>query len=362
MTALAKTSAADLLARVFETEALPAEYPLVFDPRFEGRVQPLDADGPEARAACTVLERTFHVGGRSLRGGLIGSVATDPAWRGQGLATRLLERTEADLRERGALFALLWADDPRFYLARGYAPLGAETDHRLVSELARSLPGQEGVRVLRAQDVPHLHRLHARHATRVARTPEEMRALLAVPGMLTLVRERAPGPGQALLPVAYASLGRGRDLANAIHDWAGAPEDVLALLGAHLRRRFPSEEPGALFLMAPATESELARRLHELGVASRRGILGLGKLLDGSRACVLLAELLGEGSAVTWEGERARLRGRSGVVIELDLEGLQALLLGAPEVGAAARQLLLRLGCAHPCLPLEPFAFGLDSI
>jgi GNAT superfamily N-acetyltransferase len=338
VTLLQHERALDFLARTFGSEALAAEHPLVFDARFAGETLELEEQG-ELRAACATLVREFHVGARAaartLRGGLIGSVATAPAWRGQGLGTRLLARAEDALRARGCLFALLWADDPRFYLARGYAPFSSECDSMLVSELVRSLPEPSGVRALRADargddDVPFLHRLHARHAPRVERSPEEFRALLGVPGMLTLVRERAAAPGHPALPVAYACLGRGRDLADAIHDWAGEPEDVLALVGAHLRRRFPHEEAGALFLMTPPAESELGYRLLKLGAPSKIGILGLGRLLDGRSASAALGVALGDAAAVAWDGARAHVRARKGRGVELDLEALQGLLFGGP--------------------------------
>lgn len=358
MSAVLGSGTLGFLERVLATGTLAAEYPLVFDPRFGGETVELVEQG-EVRAACACLVREFRLGARSVRGGLIGSVATDPAWRRRGLGTRLLARAEEALRARGCVFVLLWADDPGFYLERGYAPFGSECDYLLVSELVRGLPDPSGVRELRAGDEPFLHRLHARHSERIERTVEEMRALLGVPGMLTLVRERAGAPSHPPQPVAYACLGRGRDLADAVHDWAGEPEDVLALVRALLERRFPAREPGALFLMAPAGAAELGYRLLKLGAVSRRGILGLGKLLDPRAAGELLCALLGVRPA--WEGERLALHGPRAST-QLEAETLQALLFGGPEVCAEAQALLARLGFARARLPLEPFAFGLDSL
>ena len=149
-------------------------------------------------------------------------------------------------------------------------------------------------------------------------------------------------------------------LTDAVHDWAGETEDVLALLRAHLERRFRSREPGALFLMTPPGASELGYRLLRLGAISKRGILGLGKLLDPRAASVLLDSVLGE-HAAAWNGERLVLRGPRANT-ELDLDALLALLFGGPEVCEDALALLARLGFERVRLPLEPFAFGLDSI
>jgi hypothetical protein len=292
---------------------------------------------------------------------MIGSVSADPAWRRRGLGTEVLLRAEQRLRDQGCVLALLWAESPDFYLRRGYAPCGMENDFVLPAERAAALPEPSGVRELRASDAPHLLRLYAAHGTRVERTLAEMQELLAVPGMVTLVRERAAAPGQPVLPQAYACLGRGRDLPDSIHEWAGASEDVLSLLRAHLERRYPDGAAGALFLLGPPAASDLAYRLTRLGVSSRRGILGLGRVIDLERAAALLGELL-DGTVPRVEERTVVLEGPSGRVARLDPDLVLAVLFGAPDVREDVRALMGRLGHGNVALPLQPFAWGLDSI
>jgi GNAT superfamily N-acetyltransferase len=343
-----------LLERVHEGADLAAEYPLVFGPDARGVTLAI-ADEGDVRAGCALLVREFHTGKHRVRGGLIGSVGTAQEWRGRGLGTRLVLEAERVLRERGCIFALLWADRPDFYLQRGWAPFGEELDVHVPAVLADALPDPIGVRAARSGDADALHALYERHAARVERTRVEMRALLAVPGMRTLVRERDGAP------VAYAALGRGRDLANAIHEWAGTADDVLALVRAHLEERSAAGGDG-LYLMAPPMESALAERLSALGATSVRGILGLGKVLRPRDAAELLEAELGlPGCATVLDDGRLVLSGPSAGA-DLDPDALQALLFGAAEVRDEARKLLARLGLDPAGLPLQPFAWGLDSI
>lgn len=351
-------SALELMERVLrDGEPLAPEYPLVFQEPFPGRLIAL-GEGDDVRSACAVIVRDFLVEGTRIRGGLIGSVSTDPAWRDQGLATRLLIEAEASLQLEGCAFALLWAEDPTFYLRRGYGPIGAEEDFLIPSELARALPPTSGVRSMQAGDAAEIHRLYARHPVRVDRSVAETRALLTCPGMSTLVRERQ---GEV---VAYACRGRGRDLVDAIHEWSGETEDVLALIRAHVEERFPTA-PGHLFLMAPTAAIDLCDRLTTAGAQAHRGMLGLGKVLDPIAAVALLDDRLGEeGSAELVQrddGRRFLIRGRRAGG-HLDDDGVLALLFGVAEVQGDVADLLAGFGIGGARLPIEPFAWGLDSI
>ena len=98
-----------------------------------------------------------------------------------------------------------------------------------------------------------------------------------------------------------------------------------------------------------------------MGAPSKRGILGLGKIVDASAAASLLADVLGSPDAVQTAAGKFRIRGPRGSA-ELDLDALQGVLFGGPDLRDEVRGLLQGLGFDRVRLPLEPFAFGLDSI
>lgn len=346
---------------------LAPEYPLVFEDEFSGHTLGVGEAG-EMRAACAFLVRDLALpsrdGGSKLRVGLIGSVTTGEAWRGQGFGTRLVIEAEARLQLEGCAAVFLWADDPRFYLRRGYAPVGCEEDVLVPAVLAPKLPAPTDVRPLIPSDIAAVHELYSRHPARVERTIEETAALIDCPRMDALVREHDG------VVVAYALRGRGRDLAEVVHEWGGAPHHVLALLRAHLERRFESVDPGALILMAPTSEKPLLDALDAVGCSRQTGILGLGKVLDREAAAEAIADRLGVlGSAKVCMGidevgnevPGLHLAGPSGECF-LDDEATLALMFAPESVRESAHELTLSLGLPDTELPLEPFFWGLDSI
>ena len=245
--------------------------------------------------------------------------------------------------------------------------MGGEHVFLLSSELATALPDPRGVREARAEDVPKLLATYERHSVRVLRTAEELGAMLDCPDMTTLVVERGGGV------VAYACRGRGADLGNVVHEWGGDDDDVLALVRAHIER---SSSPGAagdasgqLFCMVPPAETELAYRLATLGAPSNTGMLGMGKILDPAGAAQLLQRALGPTAAVEFvpqgsvgaESRPYRFRGAQSSG-DLDEGALMALLFGPPEVRDDVRMFLEEHAFPRRSLPLEPFAWGLDSI
>ena len=343
-----------LMERVHAGASLRDDSPLIFREGFGGRVIAV-GQGQDVRSACAILKREFVTPQGPVQVGLIGSVSTDPGWQGKGLATRVLIEAEAALERLGCHLALLWANEPRFYYARGYRPLGCELDFVLPATSAPQLPAPQGVRPLADSDSDAVHRLYLQHPSRVAREPAETHALLACPGMTTLVLER---DGQV---VAYACLGRGYDLKDAIHEWAGGTDDVLALVRAHLEARRAQGADGLVF-MAPGTAEALAERLIAAGADASAGILGLGKVLDLGANARLLERSLGTRVEVSPDVSRSlRIQGPNG---PCDLSEDTMLSLLFPAYGLTDEVEDFRRGFGLPTggFPIDLFAWGLDSI
>ena len=349
------------------------EYPLVFEDRFSGSAISLE-EGDQTVASCSILTRDFLIGNHKVKGGLIGSVVTHPDFRGQGHGTHMLIQAEATLQNQGCAFAILWAEDPNWYLKRGFGPMSAEHTFLISRDVCEQLPVVNEARVMAPQDAQAIHACYAKHQVRVERTLEETKALLACPDMLVLVCERQ---GEV---VAYACMGRGRDLQGAVHEWGGETHDVLGLLRVFLELAYPegrpfetitdpesgNEVPVAehILLMAPPHAADLCLRLESMGVPSMHGMLALGKILDRQAAAKILNDVLGEhGSVELIEGAPRpfRITGKTNQG-ELDDEGVFALLFGVAEVHQDVRNFLRTFGLEEANLPLEPFAWGLDSI
>lgn len=178
---------------------------------------------------------------------LLGSVATDPSLRGQGLASAVLAAA-LQATASAAPHTLLWAERPELYARAGFA---AGRDERVLVLLRRPRREPNGiVRESTFADHGALHRLHAQKPVHVERTPQAMSALLTTPGLTTLVLERDGAI------VAYACTGKGADLQGHWHELGGSDEDVAELLPAGMHTIDAIE---AAVLVPPYRQ-----RLHEL--------------------------------------------------------------------------------------------------
>lgn len=156
---------------------------------------------------------------------LLGSVATDPDLRGQGLASAVLASALA-VADATARHTLLWAERPELYARKGFAPGRPERGLTLLRRPRRPIDGL--VRPATIADHAAMHALHGAKPLRVERSPAAMSGLLTTPGLSTLVLERDGAV------VAYACTGKGADLHGFWHELGGSDQDLAELLPAAL--------------------------------------------------------------------------------------------------------------------------------
>ena len=348
-----------LIERVSAGAAVGAEYPLVFGHKAPGGVIAVGEESAHPRSACAILARDFVTPQGIVKVGLIGSVATDPRGRNEGRCSAVLAAAEQELARRGALLAILWADDAAYYEKRGWKPFGWEIDFTIAPECAAQLPEPFGVRERKPEDDGQIHQLYERHPERVARTSAETSALLSCPNMEVLVVERW---GRI---AGYTCLGRGADLQNVVHEWAGDAQALLTLLREHLARRKERGVEEALFLICPPSAVDVAERLTKIGAQMSQGVVGMGKILRPLAAGELAATLLDRRGGVRCSGAdeqgNVRFSGPKGEA-SCTREALLELLFAPRAERAMVESVGGQLGVPGVELPLTPFLWGLDSI
>lgn len=195
-------------------------------------------DGDRLLSHCASRVVRVHAGGTAFRACLIGSVATDPAHRGAGLASAVLGAA-LHANAADAPFALLWAERAGLYARAGFR---SGRDETCLALARRPRPELAGVRTLEVADHAAVHALHERKPFRVERSPAAMSALLTTPGMTALALERG---GEV---VAYACCGKGADLQGHWHELGGSDEDLARLLPAALH---VAGQTNAMLLLPP---------------------------------------------------------------------------------------------------------------
>lgn len=290
--------------------------------------------------------------------GMIGLVVTDPAHRGAGLGSRVVEAAVAELTARGAHLVALWSDRPAFYERLGFVSGGREWLWRLVArQLAQAragcaTPSDFEVSGPREGDGPAFEALHATKPVRVRRAGGELLAAMTACECEVHVARR---DGR---PVAYTALGRGDDFPGVVHEWAGDTEGLLACLDAHLTSR------KALALLSGPAQEPLATRLRESGVVPHPGpfawLRWLRPLDVWNRIATSEAGLAG--IALRRDAD-THLLSSGGVDLALSDGELSALLAG-PRLPARVLARLPEpgLGTLRARLPLPLFAWGFDSI
>ncbi|MEE2776974.1 MAG: GNAT family N-acetyltransferase [Acidobacteriota bacterium] len=119
MRASEREAVLDLLEGAFDLRTLFARY-MDHDPLFGPGDFLLALDGTRPVSCVQIFDKRIYLFGREVHLGGIGSVATHPDFRGRGLASELLKRSEPRMRDRGMPLALLFTGITRFYSKLGW--------------------------------------------------------------------------------------------------------------------------------------------------------------------------------------------------------------------------------------------------
>ncbi len=228
--------------------ALADTFPPVYHPLANSRrFAILDSQAARLLSHVATTEVSLHDDSRLQ---FIGSVATDPAERGQGLAGKILAAVIEQATSDGFDAVVLWSDLVDYYRRFGFEPAG-EQWRAPIRARSQPLPAGDVVRPASAADLPALLALHERKPLRVRRSLHQLAVLLTARPMSSSVLER---DGRV---AAYACFDKGADFRNWWHDLGGTDEDVLTLIEAVMHRSRIADAT----VLIPPYRTELRRAL-----------------------------------------------------------------------------------------------------
>ncbi len=165
----------DLLEAAFGERPLFAGY-LDFDPELGPEDSLLALAAGQPVACVQIFTKRIRLRGEAVGLGGIGSVATQPKWRHQGLATALLQQAIGEMRRRGMALSLLFAGPRPLYEQQGWLSIPQRYLRVSPPDKLPGLPENCSIRDFERRDLEALRGLYERYAesleTTTLRTPE----------------------------------------------------------------------------------------------------------------------------------------------------------------------------------------------
>ncbi|MBI3557910.1 MAG: GNAT family N-acetyltransferase [Deltaproteobacteria bacterium] len=241
----------------------PNSYAVDFAPLFDSSALPrscLVFDANKIVSSATLYPVTVVTPARQLQLAIIGAVATDEGFRGQGLSTHVLAELEIAARASQLDGIILWSDKTEFYAKSGYTPVGKQLIISL-EQLPKPSSMVEGTPVY-GWDWAQVRILYTRHRMRVARTESHWKSIEEIKSCTRV--QWIDNNGRVL---AYLGFDRGRDLNGIIHEWGGDKNALHCLLWTVLQSR-----PNLMWLTHPNLRDPIL------------SILPDGRAIDGTLA------------------------------------------------------------------------------
>lgn len=200
--------------------------------------------------------------------GAIGSVVTDPSYRHQGHTRKNIENCIELAQKQDCDLVVLWTDQFDFYRKFGFELAGYDCSY----VIDKMNPAQnKNLRFVSGNNVDPeaLQKLYAQHTVHALRNTEDFRQFLKIPNSNVFT---AWNPQNQLM--AYAVEGKGVDLVNYVHEWAGQ-SDALVDLFNYIRQ----QKKSSLTIMTPHHSKNLHQKLLAVSAFSHEGYLGMLKFI-----------------------------------------------------------------------------------
>ncbi len=274
-----KASAQDIpeLARladeVFRTKVVPGEgmareFPTVFSESNSSNLYFAEADGRPV-SMIGLMPKTIHVFGHAVSAVLMGAVCTLSEYRGQGLASRLLEEVLTDWKN---VSLLIISGDRDLYRRIGSVPFGRLRALSISSKSLHLPPDDVVIRSISDDEIPKMCQIYGLESCRFHRTADEMKKLIE--GWRWASRFDGPGPLAILGAYRHGVMEAYIVARGGVHDghptiyeveWAGSRNRLLALAEG-LLKHFSAEE---VSVIGPWEDREFRDLAENEGVSDR---------------------------------------------------------------------------------------------
>lgn len=214
----------------------------------------------------TLVVKTPHA---IFKVGAIGSVITDPDHRQKGHSRKNIEKCIELAQKQDCDLVILWTDQFDFYKKMGFELAGY--DYSYIYENAGEIQNKK-LRLVSGNNVdPNaLQKLYSQHTVHAVRGLEDFKNFLKIPNSNLFT---AWDQNNQL--VAYAVEGKGMDLINYVHEWAGQTEALLDLF-QYIR----SQKNAPITIMVPAHSQNLKTKISQVASLSHQGYLGMLKIVN----------------------------------------------------------------------------------
>jgi GNAT superfamily N-acetyltransferase len=192
-----------------------------------------------------------HIPGRSntIKCAGIGLVVTDPGHRKKGFAASLQKHIEDSATKEGALLSLLWSDLHDFYMKQGFLPAGTEYMWSIPKKEIKAPTDHPNFNVTKLTDISEIAPLYEAQKHGPQRDWNLYNTLLQLSDTYGWVAKDT----QSHKPIAYALMGKARDLRNTLHELIGDAKAVPSLLyqmgtcleskSTEMRVQIPADSP-----------------------------------------------------------------------------------------------------------------------